>query len=212
MPRLIVPILLLIIAGPTPGSAEPPRRHAAHLHSEARAFLAQDGNRIELQLQAPGANFAGFEHPPRTPAQRTTLDAALETLRAGDWLRTSAGADCSIEELRVEAPGFDIEANGNEHHDHDHDHDHDHNHDPGHKQDSVHGHDHEHENEHSESGHAEFHVTVKLDCTRPDRLDWIEMNLFDDWPDNRRIQADVLTETLQQRVELQPGRTRIDLR
>lgn len=192
------------------------RRAAAHEHSVAAAQLAVEAGRIDLMLQAPGANLVGFEHPPRDEEQRARLDAARQRLAAGAWLVLPDAADCQSE-FEIETPGFGADGStpeaGHEHSDdhahthaddqaHDHEHDHDNNHDHG----SDHNHDHEDAHQ-----HAEFRVTGTIECARPDALEWVEIRLFSDWPDNRSLRVDAVSPTAQWRVELNADQPRIVL-
>ena len=170
------------------------RRAGAHVHSVAAAQLALEDGRVDLMLQIPGANLVGFEHPPRVEEQSELLASARARLAAGDWLVFSDGAGCATD-ISVDMPGF--AASG---HEHDHSHDH---------EDDQHGHVHQ-DHEHDGHDHAEFHLTVTADCERTP--DWLEVRLFDGWPDNRSIQLDAISATQQWRAELTAEQTRVALR
>lgn len=170
------------------------RRAGAHVHSVAAAQLALEDDRVDLMLQIPGANLVGFEHPPRDEEQSELLASARTRLAAGDWLVFADGAGCATD-ISVDMPGF--AASG---HEHDHSHDH---------EDDQHGHVHQ-DHEHDGHDHAEFHLTVTADCERTP--DWLEVRLFDGWPDNRSIQLDAISATQQWRAELTAEQTRVALR
>jgi hypothetical protein len=51
---------------------------------------------------------------------------------------------------------------------------------------------------------------VAADCARAPA--WVELRLFEGWPDNRRIRLDAITETRQSRSELTAAAPRIELR
>ena len=191
------------------------RRAGAHVHSVAAAQLALEDGRVDLMLQIPGANLVGFEHPPRVEEQSELLASARARLAAGDWLVFSDGAGCATD-ISVDMPGF--AASGHEHdHSHDHEHSRDHGHAEGHEhhehhhdhEDDQHGHVHQ-DHEHDGHDHAEFHLTVTADCERTP--DWLEVRLFDGWPDNRSIQLDAISATQQWRAELTAEQTRVALR
>lgn len=205
MNRLQTNVLVVLALGSAFASAaEPIRRADAHQHSIAQGQLAIDGNRLDLMLVIPGANLVGFEHPPRTAEQQAVLDRALQRLRNEPWLMLPERAGCDLQ-IEIGQPGFDsnevaAEADGlatedRPEQDHNHDHDYDHSH--------SHSHD---------AAHAEFQVMASATCAHPESLDWLEIRLFDGWPDNRSIRIDALSERRQWRAELGPERTRMELR
>jgi len=172
------------------------RRAAPHAHSVSTAQLAVDAGRIDLMLQVPGANLVEFEHPPRNGDERARLDEARRRLAAGAWLVLPDAAGCSSD-FEVEMPGFDAHESGAN---------------VGHEHDDEHAHAHEHENEHENGrGHAEFRVTATARCDRPGALEWVEIRLFEGWPDNRSLRIDAISATRQWRVELSAERPRIVL-
>lgn len=118
---------------------------AAHQHGHGQLSLAIDGTRIDLLLESPAYNLAGFEHEPQTQAQRQQL------ARVREWLQTrplvdTVPASCRLIDSQVDQThGHDHEAA-----EHEHDHgaaEHDHDHDTG-----EHGH------------HSDFEVTQTLEC------------------------------------------------
>lgn len=195
------PTLLLVLIALAPADAQV-RRADAHVHSLATGQLAVEAGRLDLMLQVPGANLVGFEHPPRGDEQIARLTAARERLVAGDWLVLPAAADCSVD-VNVELPGFAAEPDAHASHDHAEDHARD----GGHDHHATDGEDHDHDGQHA---HAEFRVTVAADCA--DRPEWVELRLFDGWPDNRRIRLDAITATGPLRTELTADAPRLKLR
>jgi hypothetical protein len=76
----------------------------AHEHGLVRLDVAIDGPLLSLQLEAPLDSLVGFEHRPRTPAQRAAADAAIERLKQGAALwRPDAAAQCRLAESRLQA-------------------------------------------------------------------------------------------------------------
>ena len=232
MNKVSLPLMLTFPAVVTLGLLLPgsvPAQHGAHVHSISNATLAIDRNQIEFNLQSPGANLVGFEHPPRDEAQTATLEQAKATLQSGDWLRFASNADCTIVELELETPGFgqqdEHDHHDHEHHEHGDDHEHeDHEHADhhahgdeydAHHEDHHHAdhdhHDHDHHDHGADHKHAEFHLRVRAECGNIEELDWIEFALFEGWPDHREMQLDVLTDRLQQRFELNAEQNRIEL-
>jgi hypothetical protein len=195
------------------------RHHEAHVHGEAVGNLTLDGPTLRLELEIPGVNLVGFEHPPRNQDQRAQLEAVLSSLRGAAWLALDARGRCELDAVNAHTHGFDEddhheynhEGRTDDAHDH-HRHDHDH-----HKHDQERGHDHRHDDhQHSDDhrhdhDHAEFHIVVLWACSAPERLRWVDLDLFADYPGNERIVIDVLTDRLARRFRLHASQTRMTL-
>lgn len=206
MKTLLVPMSLLFIlpAAVQAGSLE--RQHGAHVHGQATGTLAVDAHRLTLSLVMPGMNLVGFEHAPVDDAQREHLHAVGQALQSGGWLEFDPDGECRIDRIELAMPGFDDERHS---HDADHAHHHDHGDRDRHRHD-VDGHAHRHgRGEHHE--HAEFRIEVEIDCVRVQRLSWIELDLFENYPANEEIRMDVLTETRAQQARLRANDSRIQL-
>ena len=228
----LVPTLVLLTGLAT---AQIERQHGAHVHGEARGSLAMDGPDLRIELEIPGVNLIGFEHPPRNDEEKSLLAAALDRLGTGDWLRSDPRAGCDIVTLNAHTHGYAERSKeeeghgygGGEHakhdgkqhgHQHGHDHEHHGHHHHGGKHDEQdrhgqHDEDHHHggHDHHHDHDHAEFHIVANLECETPERLRWVELELFEEWPGNERMVIDVLTERLATRVRLAPGNASINL-
>jgi Protein of unknown function (DUF2796) len=97
--RPFLPGLALLAAAQALGQGH------AHVHGLARLDVVLDGPQLTLALASPLDGIVGFEHRPRTPAQRQAGDAALAKLKDGGALfRAPAEAGCRLESAAVEAP------------------------------------------------------------------------------------------------------------
>lgn len=77
----------------------------AHEHGVARMDLAVEGSQVSIGIELPLDSLLGFEHAPRTPAEREAATAALARLRNGAaLLRFDAAAQCSQTGVTIEAP------------------------------------------------------------------------------------------------------------
>jgi len=184
-------LLLALLLLSQPAWSQPGKRPAGvHQHAVAIGQLAVDGPRLQLDLIIPGANLVGFEHPPRSPSQSQRLSAAIASLEQGAWLRVDGEGECRAPTTTVETPGFQADAGGR----------------------SIDSHPdlHEHAGQSgADSGHAEFHVRTVVDCRAGDMPGCIEIELFEDWPANRRIRLDILTDSIQRRDELDASSFRV---
>ena len=225
--------LLVAAVVSLPTHAEPVRQHGAHVHGEATGNLSLDDERLRLELTIPGVNLVGFEHPPRDEAQSAALSATLEHLNAATWVRTHGAGRCEVVSVNAHTHGFSGDEATDEHdhstesrhddpdhHQHEHEHEHRHSgHEHHHREGHDHSaHDHAHHGHHGgddhhghDHDHAEFHLVMTWDCQRPGALDWIDIDLFSDYPGNERIVIDVLTDRTASRERLQPNRIRVNL-
>lgn len=184
------------------------RQHDSHEHGVAKMLVALEGNELQLVLESPAANFAGFEHAPRTEAQRQTLAQVAMQLKTPEMVLTlPAAAGCAVEltslEHSLDKESHDHVEHGHDGHDHDehkgHDHDehshdehahdehkgHDHDeHSHGEHEHKDHDHDEHHADKHSghdhgdQESHSEYRLEYHFECSDPAVLDSIEINLF----------------------------------
>ena len=157
------------------------RAHGVHIHGKSTLNLALEDDRLLIELDSPTMNLFGFEHPPRTDAQRAAVEDARALLGDGAKLfriNPEAGCDLTSAQVRLtlEEPK----------HDHDHDHDHD---------------DH----------HADAHVDYSFECADPERLTHVDVIFFDVFPMTERLRAQVIGTTDQTGLMLTPDKIRIDL-
>jgi len=122
----------------------------AHEHGHARLQMAVEENRIDLMLNSPAYNLAGFEHGARTEAEKGRLADINRWLETTPLVDTAA-ADCRVTATAVELGGGEENHSGDTHHDHGHD-----------------EHDHHDEEHHGETTHREYDVSQQLACNRID--------------------------------------------
>jgi hypothetical protein len=162
------------------------RQLDAHVHGEARLDLVAEGTEVQIALTSPAANLVGFEHAPASSAEGERLSEALATLKQGERLfRLTPAAECRLEEAVVETP-----LAGDKEHEHEHDHEHEH--------------EHEHEHAHAEA-HADVDATYRFTCARPDRVEGVEVMLFDAFPGTERLRVQYVTEQGQGGADLTPS-------
>lgn len=213
----------IMLSAPLPAQIE--RQHDAHVHGAAEGNLVLEDTRLRLELEIPGVNLVGFEHSPRNDDQRKLLADTLSLLERGDWLLTDPRGQCALKSVDAHTHGFGKSKQEGEaepghdshddyqhghgsdhaHHDHAEHHQDHHHHEAGHDADHHAHHEHDHE-------HAEFHLVAVLECQSPERLRWVDLALFDDFPGNETIRLDVLTDQLATRLRLHSRSTRVDLR
>lgn len=165
------------------------RELGAHEHGHSVLNIAIEGDRIEMELMAPGMDIVGFEHAAETDEHKAAVGEAAAIL--GDPLALfvlPAAAGCTTEaaavELEAEAEHADEEG------------------EPG----EAHA---EHEGEES---HTEFHAQYAITCASPGDLGGIEFAFFDRFPGAEEIEVTVITEDGQTSYEVERASPRIDLK
>ena len=134
--------------------AEEARQLDAHEHGVGQLDMAVEGNRIAVELHAPGADIVGFEYAATSAEDRAKIDAAVATLtRPLDLFVLPAAAGCSVVQASAE---LESEAEHDDHAEHKHD-DHDDEEHAEHEHDDHDDEDHaEHEHDdHDDEDHAE---------------------------------------------------------
>ena len=92
------------------------RQHGPHVHGHGTVNLVIEGNKLAIELEAPGADIVGFEHPARTAEQTAAVDAAqarldklVQSTDAGDLAASQAAvasANASLTIMSSPAPVF----------------------------------------------------------------------------------------------------------
>ena len=159
-------VVMMVSLLPTDAGAQ-----HAHEHGVASLNVALDGKKLVVQLESPLDNLVGFEHAPRTDAQRAALAKMEDTLRAGEtWLKPAAAAGCTGRDVKVEQP-YRTGAGGTA--------------PEGDKRaaPAAKG------KGKAEEQHAEVRAAYELECATPAALDRVEVLLFDAFPKLKRIKA-----------------------
>lgn len=186
-----------------PALAEDEKRElGAHEHGHSALNIAIEGDRIDMELIAPGADIVGFEHAAKSEEDKAAVEKAEATL--GEPLSLfafSADAGCAIESASVEIEG-------EEHHDEhgDEAHAEDEHHEEGEHAEADHD---EHD---SEASHNEFHAAYALTCSAPDSLDGIDFAaFFDSFAGAEEVEVTVISEKGQSSYEVERDAPTVDL-
>ena len=185
------------------------REHEAHEHGHGTLDIVVEGEELVIELRIPAVNVVGFEHAPKDDAEREAVRRALVPFAdAASVLVVSAAAECEVEETEA--------AIGSMVHEDEHE---------GDRQGDGDGHDHEKDRdetsghaEHEESdadadtqAHSELRATYHFHCHAPERLDGIDVRVFEHLRDAEEIEVRVVTPTAQLAMELHPGSTAVEI-
>ena len=183
--RLSVPMVLSIVLATSPipaGSAGQHRQHGAHLHGTGRLNLALDGRAIYVELESPAANIVGFEHTPASEAEHSAVDDAVAVLKDGDRLfRFNETAGCRLQDAKIASALIRTHHERHEHAD---------------------AEAHEHNGEHEGEGHADFVASYHFECTRPERLEQLTIDVFSAFVGTQRLKVQFVLDDRQGAAEL----------
>jgi len=180
------------------------RHHEAHVHGVAHMNMAFEGNNLYIELSSPAENIVGFEHHPRTQAQKAAVKTAIESLAAWEKLfALPAGTGSRLVKSSVQT---EIE------NDSDHEPGQTHTHDDAESgkeaelEKNRHGKHHEADDH---KLHSEFKAEYHFVCKTPQKLTRIEVMLFRIFPGIEHIEVQLLTDTKQSALELTAKKNKI---
>ncbi len=181
----------------------------AHQHGHGTLNIAFEGPLVVMELEAPGADIVGFEHPAESAADRTLVDAAIADLaKPLDLFVLPAEAGCTVTSAAASLIGDD---DHQEHGQHDDDHkdehaDHADKHDDDHKDDQA-----DHASEQAEEGHTEFHAEYALTCADPSAIDVITFAYFKRFPNAAELDIQMISDKGAKGFEVERDDPRLDL-
>lgn len=91
---------------PAPATDKTPaagfEQHGPHEHGTGKLSIAQDGGKLELDLDSPGMNLFGFEYMPKTDADKKAVADAEAKLKDGATLFVfDEDAGCQQTDVKV---------------------------------------------------------------------------------------------------------------
>lgn len=75
-----------------------------HVHGEGELTAVIDNNRLVIDLMSPAMNVFGFEHQPKTDAQKATVKQQQAILEDVNQLFSVDGGECSLDTFKVDMP------------------------------------------------------------------------------------------------------------
>jgi len=167
------------------------RHHGSHVHGIAHINVALEKNELYIEVKSPAANIVGFEHSPGNEKEKRAVKEAVETLKAGEKVfKLTSRAGAILKEADV-TTGHEDEAHNDDEHE---------KHDAGH---------HEHAKKDHDEYHSDFKAVYRFYCKHPDKLKYLDVNLFEQFKGIEKIEVQVLTETKQTALELTPQKNKI---
>ena len=170
------------------------RSAEAHIHGDAELAVVVDADVVTIELETPLYNLLGFEHHPKTAAQKAKVEMAEDQLQKGEALFVfNANAKCNLISESKAVHLFDEDHHDDEHDEHDDDEHHD-----------------EHLDE-QEDSHKDVLLQYQYRCTKPSSLENVSINLFEFFEDMSDIDVTYLGPSTQKQVSLTRKNTQMDL-
>ncbi len=183
--RTLGVILACLLA--SPALAGEKRQLGAHEHGHGNLNIAIEGNRVAMELIAPGADIVGFEHAAKTAEQKAAIEKAKATLAEPLALFVlPASAGCRVAEAKV---SLETEEES---------------HEKGHADKKAHA--------HEEERHSEFHGAYVLTCASPRALSGIDFKYFERFPGAEELEVKLISDKGQSKYEVERDRPRLDLK
>jgi hypothetical protein len=166
------------------------RAAGAHEHGRGTLNIAIEGSRVNMELEAPGADIVGFEHAAKTSKQKAAVADARKKLSGPQALfALPAAAGCVLKQAKVEVEGLE----------------------------HAHGHSHGHakakeaKKPEAEDKHSEFHATYAFDCKTPASITTIDFGYFRVFAGAQKLEVNIVTPKGQTKLEATRAKPRIDL-
>lgn len=153
-PLAVAPVALVVCLASGAQAQHKHRKADAHVHGNGTFDIAVEGNRVSIELEAPGMDIVGFEHAAKSAAQQAAVTAAKKKLEQPlDLFKLPDAAKCKVTDAKVnleeEQPA---KADAKSKHSH-----------SGHKADES---------------HSAFRATYVLDCEAPAQITSIAFDYF----------------------------------
>lgn len=100
-------LAFLLVAAPWAVMAQAQQR--AHVHGQVKLDVAVEGPAIVIAMESPLENFVGFEHAPKTDAEKKAAEAAVARLRAADQLfMIDPAANCKLGPIDLQSSALGL--------------------------------------------------------------------------------------------------------
>ena len=191
----------LALCAANPAIAAERRELGAHQHGHGTLNIAVDGKKIAMELEAPGADIAGFEHEAKSDKDKAAIKTATGVLEKPLALfKVPEAAKCVVSEAKVKVEAEDHDHEGHDDHDKagEAKHEKDHDHDAAHK-------------EEAEAHHSAFHAEYLLECASPDDFKSLGLDYFAAFKGAQGLTIEVITPKGQSKFEATRDKPVIDL-
>ena len=173
-----------------PAAAQEHRELGAHEHGRGTLNIAVEGNKVTMELEAPGADIVGFEHAAKTSPEKAAAEKAKAQLMTPlSLFKLPAAAECRVTEASVE-----VEIG-------------EHDHDGKEAAKAPEGGKAPAKGE----GHSEFHAQYTLECKAASSITAIEFGYFRAFAGAEKLDVNVITPKGQSKFEATRAKPSISL-
>lgn len=193
--RWFIPMVLAAAAAaPTPAQSH--RELGAHVHGRGSLDIAIEGQRVAMELEAPGMDIVGFERKPKSKADEAAVERVTKVLKEPLALfKLPAAAGCKVADAKVE---LKVEAEKAE--------------DKKPAEGKKGGHSHAHGHGHKHDGqHTAFRATYQLECTDPAKITSIAFDYFKRFSGAKSLAVNVVSGTGQKTYEVKRAKPTLAL-
>jgi hypothetical protein len=167
------------------GAVPPATAGGAHVHGQGRLQVVVDANGIELLLEAPLADLLGFEHAPRSDAQRLAVGRMAARLRdPKSWFVPDAAGRCVLASATLQSAALPPALLG----------------EPAPSAPAG----------TEADGHADLEARLVWRCAQPAALHGAEVGLQAGFPGLRRLDLEIVTPNVQRALRLVGDQRRVE--
>jgi hypothetical protein len=166
--------------------------HGAHVHGVGKLDVVLDGNTLSMHLESPLINLLGFEHAATSAPDRLAIQTMARQLRAASTLFvTTPAARCSVNSVELVSGAPDTVLPGGKA--------------PTNAGATKHG------DQDGHDGHTDLDADFVFTCAHPEKLQAVEVKLFDRYPGFHELDVQAVTPKGQSAATLKPGATVLPL-
>lgn len=211
MRRTLIALPLCLVLPSASGAQDAKRQLGTHEHGRGFLNMALEGNRLTIELQAPGSDIARSETKPDTPERKAAVAAAIATLeKAPELFRLPAEAGCRLtsakarmtvvgEEGHKHGASADLEKSDHGAHGKTA---------KGAGQHAKHG---DHKAGEDHRGHTDYHGEYQFNCAAPARLTTVELDYFKAFPRAQRLSIQLIGPKGQSQAEATAAKPVVNL-
>lgn len=174
----------VILTSPAFANETAHRQLGPHVHGQGTLDIAIEGNKISMELVAPGMDIVGFEHVATTADQK----AAVEKAKAK--LKDVLGVFQLPTAAKCKTASADVESRKETHH-------------PGDKDDD--------DDKPGAPQHSEFHATYSIECESPENVTGLETVYFKNFAGAQLLNVNVTTSKGQTQAQMTRAKPALDL-
>lgn len=180
----VLAALAILASSPALADETEHRQLGPHVHGQGTLDIAVEGNKIEMELIAPGMDIVGFEHVATTDDQKAAVEKAKAKLAdVLNVFKLPPAAKCKTEAANVES-------RKETHHPGEEDHD---------------------DEKPGEPQHSEFHATYTITCEAPESVTGMETAYFTDFAGGQLLNVNVTTPKGQTQAQMTREKPMLDL-